>query len=98
MPTHAFSVFMDLLYIPSEPTIQSFLAMNDKEDTLTHSQMLHTSDSADFIQAQLLEVCGLENMDLFTYKQMTELSPHAKLLRSIWSYRHEHQPYGDLLE
>ena len=72
--------------------------MNNKEDTLTHSQMLHTSDSSDFIQAQLPEVCGLEKMELFAYKLVSELPPHAKLLRSIWSYRHEHQPNGDLLE
>jgi hypothetical protein len=38
--THNFSAFIDLPVLYTEATIQSFLAMNNKEDTLTQSQML----------------------------------------------------------
>jgi hypothetical protein len=71
--------------------------MNNKEDTLTQSQMLKTSDHNHFI-AQIPEIRGLEKMELFQYKGIHELPPRAKLLSSIWSYRWKRRPNGRLVK
>jgi hypothetical protein len=65
----AIPYFDDLPYIPSSSTIQSYLAMNNKEDTLTQSQMLKAPDSTAFIQAQIPELHGLEAMGVFNTAQ-----------------------------
>jgi hypothetical protein len=49
--------------------------MNKKEDTLTQSQMLRTTDSADFIATQIPEICCLEKMKVFQYCNITDLPP-----------------------
>lgn len=95
---HVFSAFYDLPIIHSESTIQSFLAMNNKDDTLTQSQMLKTPDKVKFISAQMPEIKGLEDMGVFHYKAMSELPATAKLLSSIWSYRRKRRPNGALLK
>jgi hypothetical protein len=60
--------------------------------------MLHTSDSADFIVAQVPEIRGLERMQVFQYKAMQDLPPRAKLSSSIWSYKHKRRPNGELVK
>jgi hypothetical protein len=91
-----FSAFYDLPFIPTEHTIQSYLAMDNKDDTLTQSQMLRTTDKTSFLAAQTPEIRGLEHMDVFSYKPMSDLTPYAKLLSSIWSYHRKRRPNGEL--
>jgi hypothetical protein len=95
---HIFSAFTNLPVLYTETSIQSFLAMNKKEDTLTQSQMLRTTNHARFIEAQIPEIRGLEKMDVFQYKNIQDLPPRAKLLSSIWSYRRKWRPNGDLIK
>jgi hypothetical protein len=93
-----FSEFVDLPVLYTEASIQSFLAMNNQEDTLTQSQMLQTSDHNHFIAAQIPEIRVLEEMGVFQYKKLHELPPQAKLLSSIWSYRRKRRPNGELIK
>jgi hypothetical protein len=95
---HVFSAFIDLPVLYTEASIQGFLAMNNKEDTLTQSQMLRSPDSEQFIAAQLNKIRGLENMNVFEYKDIRELPTQAKLLSSIWSYRRKRRPNGELIK
>jgi hypothetical protein len=95
---HTFSVFADLPVLYTEATIRSFLAMNNKDDTLTQSQMLRVPDSEKFIAAQIPEIRGLEKMAVFQYKGIRELPHGAKLLSSIWSYRRKRRPNGELVK
>lgn len=60
---HIFSTFHDLPSIPTDYTINAFMALNNKEDTLTQSQMLKASDAASFIKAQQSKIQGLQHMD-----------------------------------
>ena len=90
-----FSTFHDLPYIPTQTTLQSYLAMNNKEDTLTQSQMLKAPDSAVFVRVQASEIRGLESMKVFQYEKMSDLPPRARLLSSIWSYRRKRRPHGE---
>jgi hypothetical protein len=96
--SHTFGDFSDLPVLYTESSIQSFLAVDNKEDTLTQGQMLRAHDRADFIKAQVPELRGLEKMQVFQYCSMTELPPRAKLLSSIWSYRRKRRPTGELLK
>jgi hypothetical protein len=89
-----FSAFHDLPTIHSESTINAFLTLDNKGDTLMQSQMLKTNDSQDFITAQLPEIRGLEKMDVFKYLPMDSLPPRAHLISSIWSYRRKQRPTG----
>jgi hypothetical protein len=93
-----FSAFYDLPFIPTEGTLQSFLAADTKEDTLTQSQMLRALDKDYFIKVQVPEIRGLENMKVFEYFPINQLPKNAKLLSSIWSYRHKRRPNGELLK
>jgi hypothetical protein len=95
---HVFSAYSNLPTVFTDTTISSFLALNNKEDTLTQSQMLKSSDSSQFIQAQVSEIRGLERMHVFDYKTMDSLPPNARLLSSIWSYRRKRRPNGALLK
>lgn len=72
---HVFSAFLDLPVLDTEASIQSFFAMNKNEDTLMQSQMLRTTDSADFIATQIPEICCLEKMRVFQYCNITDLPP-----------------------
>jgi hypothetical protein len=93
-----FSAFYDLPFIPTEGTIQSFLAVDTREDTLTQSQMLRALDKDDFIKVQQPEIRGLENMNVFKYLPINTLPKNAKLLSSIWSYHRKRRPNGELLK
>jgi len=79
----AIPCFADLPYIPTQSTMQSFLAMDNKEDTLTQSQMLKAPDSAAFIRAQTSEIRGLQDIKVFQYCPAHSLPNGAKLLSSI---------------
>jgi hypothetical protein len=79
---------------PYHPT--AFHASNNKEDTLTQSQMLKTSDSASFIECQRAEIEGLRKFDVMDIKKMADLPAKAKLISSIWSYRRKRLPNGVL--
>jgi hypothetical protein len=57
--------------------------MNNKDDTLTQSQMLKATDSSNFINAQVPEIRGLEKMNVFDYKSIDTLPATARLLSSI---------------
>jgi hypothetical protein len=72
--------------------------MNNKEDTQTQSQMLKAPDAANFVQAQIPDLCGLENMGFFQYSPATTLLQGARLLSSIWSYHQKHHPNGDFIK
>jgi hypothetical protein len=96
--TTVFSSFIDLPILYTEASIQAFLAMDNKEDTLTQSQMLKTDDKGAFIAAQLPEIRGLEKMNVFEYKDIHTLPPRARLLSSIWSYRRKRHPNGELIK
>jgi hypothetical protein len=95
---HIFSAFFDLPILYTEGSIQSFLAMNNKDDTLTQSQMLRTSDSGHFVTAQINEIRGLEKLHVFECKTIHDLPPKAKLLSSIWSYWRKRRPNGELIK
>ncbi len=95
---HIFSAFYDLPVQYSESTIQAFLALDNKNDTLTQSHMLKAHDSAQFIACQIPEIRGLENIKKFQYRHISELPPRARLLSSIWSYHCKRHPNGDLLK
>jgi len=90
--------FPDLPYIPTQTTINAYLATNNKEDTLTQSQMLKASDQTEFLHAQIPEIRGLESMNVFHYVSMSQLPPRARLLSSIWSYRRKRHPNGELIK
>jgi hypothetical protein len=74
---HVFSSFYDLPTQFTDNSLHTFMALNNKEDTLTQSQMLKTSDSSDFIKAQTSEIRGLEKMNVFDYKHIDTLPPKA---------------------
>lgn len=95
---HVLATFYDLPVVPSELTLSAFMALNNKDDTLTQSQMLKTTDSPDFIAAQAPEIRGLEKMNVFDYQTIETLPAKARLLSSIWSYRRKRRPNGELLK
>jgi hypothetical protein len=95
---HVFSTYVDLPVIYTESTLYAYLASNNKEDTLTQSQMLKASDTDQFLASQIPEICGLETMGVFKYKPIHTLPPRAHLLSSIWSYHRKRKPNGVLLK
>jgi hypothetical protein len=95
---HIFSTFHDLPSIPTDYTINAFMALNNKEDTLTQSQMLKASDAASFIKAQQSKIQGLQHMDVFEYHSIHNLPQDSHLLSSIWSYCCKRCPNGELIK
>ena len=76
-------------------------AMNNKEDILTHGQMLKLKDENErqkFFDAQVPEIEGLEEMQCFSYQRRSSLPKGAKLLRAVWSYRRKRRPDGTILK
>jgi len=45
----------------------SFLALDNANDTLTHSQMLHAPNKQDFLTAEEQELNGLLEMNVWKY-------------------------------
>ena len=72
--------------------------MNNKEDILTHGQMLLTKDAADFKKAQEPELKGLYDLGVFEYVPRDTIPNGSKILRSVWSYRRKRRPDGTLLK
>jgi len=70
----------------------------NKEDILTQSQMLKTSDREEFIASQTTEISGLHKFDVMDIHHISKLPPRARLLSSIWSYRRKRLPNGVLLK
>jgi hypothetical protein len=95
---HIFSSYIDLPIEYIDTAIHTYLALNNKDDTLTQSQMLKTQDSEDFISLQISEIRGLEKLHVFDYHPITNLPPKAKLLSSIWTYQQKRHPNGDLIK
>jgi hypothetical protein len=76
-------------------------AMNNKEDILTHGQMLKLNDPAErekFKEAQQPEIEGLEELQCFRYVRRSSLPKGTKLLRAVWSYRRKRRPDGTILK
>jgi len=98
LPTapHIFSTYIDLPVVYTESSLSAYLAVNNKEDTLTQSQMLRTHDMEKFISSQIPEIRGLKAMCVFAYKTIETLPTCARLLSSIWSYRRKWKPNGKL--
>jgi hypothetical protein len=61
----------------------AFHACNNKEDTLTQSRMLKTSDSAAIIKCQRAEIAGLQKFDVMDIKSINNLPAKAKLISPI---------------
>ncbi len=95
---HIFAAFYDLPVIYSDSTIQAFLSLSNKEDTLTQSQKLNAHGSSSFLQSQVPEVWGLEKMQVFDFKPISTLPPKARLLSSNWSYQPKDRSHGELLK
>jgi len=74
------------------------VAMDNKADTLTQSQMLKDPDRAQFVASQVSEVNGLHKMEVFEVLHMLTKPPTAKLLNAIWSYRRKRSPVGTILK
>mmetsp|Transcript_21733 Transcript_21733/g.31143 ORF Transcript_21733/g.31143 Transcript_21733/m.31143 type:complete len:655 (-) Transcript_21733:1247-3211(-) len=92
----AFAAFAD---IPNDVNLQALnAACNNKEDTLTQSQMLNAPDAEAFIKAQPTEISGLEDFGVFQYESISKLPPSDRLLNAIWSYRRKRKPTGELLK
>jgi len=71
---------------------------NNKEDTLTQSQMLNAPDAEAFIKAQPTKISGLEDFGVFQYEPIAKLPTSARLLNAIWSYRRKRKPTGEFLK
>jgi hypothetical protein len=58
---------------------------SNKEDILTQSQMLKTTDRNKFIDCQQSEIAGLKKFDVMDIHPISDLPPRARLISSIWS-------------
>jgi len=76
----------------------SFLALNNANDTLTHSQMLRAHDKNDFLQAEDNKLNGLLKMNAWWYWCISSLPPNAQIINSVWSYCHKQTVDGHLLK
>ncbi len=64
----------------------SFLALDNANDVLTQSQMLHASDKQEFLDAEDEEINGLLKMNAWTYWRISTLPEGAQIINSVWSY------------
>ncbi len=99
-PTQAniFSAFVDLPMEHVDPCLHAFLIVDNKADTLTQSHMLQDPEISKFIQAQIPELKGLQKLDVFDIKPMSQKPNGAPLLSSIWTYRRKRSPTGEILK
>jgi hypothetical protein len=93
-----FSSFLDLPFETPDLTLQAFPAVDSKVDTLSQSQMLHDNDKAKFVTAQIPEIRGLQDLDVFKKQKMSQKPKGARLLSSIWSYKRKRSPIGTILK
>ena len=76
----------------------AYQAMIGNEDTLTQSQMKRASDRAEFEKAQVPEITGLIEADVFKPVPLNTIPKGHRLLNAIWSYRRKRRPDGSLLK
>ena len=68
------------------------------EDTLSQSQMKRAEDRASFEAAQIPEIQGLIDQDVWEYVSLSDVPPGYRLLNAIWSYKRKRRPDGSLLK
>jgi hypothetical protein len=95
-PPYSSSTNLSNASLGTPPT--AFAAVDNKADTLTQSQMLKDPDQALFIASQQVEAKGLQKMDVFEVLPISAKPKMAKILSSIWSYRHKRSPVGTILK
>ncbi len=97
---HSFISLLTYHHFSSQDSYEpfAFMSCNNKEDILTQSQMQTASDSDKFITSQWTELEGLLKFDVMEIHHISELPPKARLISSIWSYRHKCLPNGILLK
>jgi len=76
----------------------SFLALNNANNTLTCSQMLHASDKQEFLNSESDEINGLLIMNTWKYQRISCLPSGTQLINSIWPYHHKCTVDGHLLK
>jgi hypothetical protein len=64
---------VDLPVLYTEESLQAFLALDTKSDTLMQSQMFKGSDHKAFIASQVPEIHGLQKMDVFDIQHTVTL-------------------------
>jgi hypothetical protein len=74
------------------------IAVSNREDILTQSQMMKTPDRDNFGSSQKAEIECLLKFDIMDIHPMQSLPRSAKLISSIWSYHCKRLPYGELLK
>jgi hypothetical protein len=97
--THPLHVLLAATLLPEpnlSPTIWAFLAVDNKADTLTQSQIIKASDDSHFLTSQPEEISGLLKMDVFNIQPMASKPAGAKLLSSIWGYHWKCSPVGEI--
>ena len=75
----------------------AFAAVNNV-DVLTQSQMKKASDRAEFEKAQVSEIAGLMDQDVFEFVHISDVPRQNRLLNAIWSYRRKKRPDGTLVK
>ena len=70
----------------------------NNNDILSQSKMLKADDCNEFFKAQVSELKGLEEADVFDYQEISSFPKDAQLLNAIWSYRRKRRPDGTLLK
>jgi hypothetical protein len=72
----------------------SLTESDNKTDILTQGQMFKAPDSSKFVKCQVDEIASLTELDIMDAFPLCKLPPQARLLSSIWSYRHKRLPNG----
>jgi Reverse transcriptase (RNA-dependent DNA polymerase) len=62
-------------------------AASTNEDVLTQAEMLRAHDKDEFLKAQVKEIEGLIELNVWKYVQLKDLPTNAQLINGIWSYR-----------
>jgi hypothetical protein len=93
-----FSVFHTLPIEHQDTPIHAYPVVDNKNDTLTQSQMLKDEAAPAFISSQVKEMQRLINMDVFDILHISTKPELARLLSSIWSYCWKRNPLGKILK
>jgi len=76
----------------------SFLALDNANDTLMCSQMLHAHDKQAFLDAEEQEINGLLDMHIWKYHKISTLPANTQLINSIWLYQQKCMVDGHLIK
>lgn len=60
--------------------------------------MLRADNRYKFVNSQVPEITGLQDMKVFDCMSRSDLPAHANVINAIWSYRHKRRPDGSLLK